>query len=293
MIRKEQNIAIAVASSGIAATLLAGGRTAHSVLKLPLTFAEGQTAVCNIRKNSDKASLLRSCKLLVWDECTMAHKIALEALDRTLQDIRDDPQPMGGLVVLLAGDFRQTLPVVTRGTPADELNACLKSSYLWSHIVKMHLTVNMRVQLHNDTTAAQFADELLKIGEGQLETDSEATVDKSYYGMDCDYKRQCNGVLTCRNGYCRCRDGMIYLPERKICEFTDTVTEMEDQRICIKFCVKNGFKGAEIFWMLQTAYGVAVMSRRRVFEWYKRFKEGREETANNERSGRPSTSTTP
>ncbi|UYV64484.1 hypothetical protein LAZ67_3000923 [Cordylochernes scorpioides] len=176
MVRKEQNIAIAVASSGIAATLLAGGRTAHSVLKLPLTFAEGQTAVCNIRKNSDKASLLRSCKLLVWDECTMAHKIALEALDRTLQDIRDDPQPMGGLVVLLAGDFRQTLPVVTRGTPADELNACLKSSYLWSHIVKMHLTVNMRVQLHNDTTAAQFADELLKIGEGQLETDSEGNI---------------------------------------------------------------------------------------------------------------------
>ncbi|UYV62945.1 hypothetical protein LAZ67_2002573 [Cordylochernes scorpioides] len=176
MVRKEQNIAIAVASSGIAATLLAGGRTAHSVLKLPLTFAEGQTAVCNIRKNSDKASLLRSCKLLVWDECTMAHKIALEALDRTLQDIRDDPQPMGGLVVLLVGDFRQTLPVVTRGTPADELNACLKSSYLWSHIVKMHLTVNMRVQLHNDTTAAQFADVLLKIGEGQLETDSEGNI---------------------------------------------------------------------------------------------------------------------
>ncbi|UYV65564.1 hypothetical protein LAZ67_3004710 [Cordylochernes scorpioides] len=68
---------------------------------------------------------------------------------------------------------------------------------------------------------------------------------------------------------------------------------MEDHRICIKFCVKNGFKGAEIFWMLQTAYGDAVMSRRRVFEWYKRFKESREETADNERSGRPSTSTTP
>ncbi|UYV66975.1 hypothetical protein LAZ67_4003507 [Cordylochernes scorpioides] len=54
-----------------------------------------------------------------------------------------------------------------------------------------------------------------------------------------------------------------------------SLTEMEDQRICIKFCVKNGFKGPEIFWMLQTAYGDAVMSRRRVFEWYKRFKEGR------------------
>ncbi|UYV69721.1 SPOPL [Cordylochernes scorpioides] len=34
------------------------------------------------------------------------------------KDIRDDPQPMGGLVVLLAGDFRQTLPVVTRDVSA-------------------------------------------------------------------------------------------------------------------------------------------------------------------------------
>ncbi|UYV71570.1 hypothetical protein LAZ67_8003713 [Cordylochernes scorpioides] len=68
---------------------------------------------------------------------------------------------------------------------------------------------------------------------------------------------------------------------------------MEDQRICIKFCVKNGFKGAEIFCMLHTAYGDAVMSQRRVFKWYKRFKDGREDTADNERSGRPSTSTTP
>ncbi|UYV80994.1 CLCN3 [Cordylochernes scorpioides] len=64
---------------------------------------------------------------------------------------------------------------------------------------------------------------------------------------------------------------------------------MEDQRICIKFCVKNGFKGGEIFWMLQTAYRDAVISRRRVFEWYKRFKEGREETADNKRSGDHST----
>ncbi|UYV73316.1 hypothetical protein LAZ67_10002682 [Cordylochernes scorpioides] len=45
--------------------------------------------------------------------------------------------------------------------------------------------------------------------------------------------------------------------------------------------------------MVHTAYGDAVMSRRRVFEWYKHFKEGREETADNERSGRPFTSTPP
>ncbi|UYV70004.1 hypothetical protein LAZ67_7001447 [Cordylochernes scorpioides] len=170
MVRKEQNIAIAVASSGIATTLPAGGRTAHSVLKLPLTFPEGQTAVCNIQKNSDKASLLRSCKLLVWDECTMAHKMPWKPLigHYRISVIFHNPWCFWPVI-----SDSPTDSVVTRDTPADELNACLKSSYLWSHIVKMHLTVNMRVQLHNDTTAAQFADELLKIGEGQLETDSE------------------------------------------------------------------------------------------------------------------------
>ncbi|UYV67099.1 hypothetical protein LAZ67_4003889 [Cordylochernes scorpioides] len=76
-------------------------------------------------------------------------------------------------------------------------------------------------------------------------------------------------------------------------KLSNILTEIEDQRIFIKFCVKNGFEGAKIFWMLQTAYGDTVMSRRRVFEWYKRFKEGREETADNECSGIPSTSTTP
>ncbi|UYV70069.1 hypothetical protein LAZ67_7001701 [Cordylochernes scorpioides] len=57
-------------------------------------------------------------------------------------------------------------------------------------------------------------------------------------------------------------------------------------------CEKR-IQGCRNFWMLQTAYGDALMSQRRVFEWYKHFKEGREETADNERSGRPSTSTMP
>ncbi|GFV33810.1 ATP-dependent DNA helicase, partial [Trichonephila clavipes] len=47
-IRKDRNVALAVASSGIAATLLSGGRTAHSVFKLPLNLASEETPTCNI-----------------------------------------------------------------------------------------------------------------------------------------------------------------------------------------------------------------------------------------------------
>ncbi|GBO99544.1 ATP-dependent DNA helicase pif1 [Eumeta japonica] len=170
-IRKDKGIAVAVASSGIAATLLNGGRTAHSVLKLPLNLAHEEMPVCNISKNSERGRMLQQCKLLVWDECTMSHKRAIEALDRTLKDIKSNPNIMGGMVVLLAGDFRQTLPVITKGTPADEINACLKASTLWVHVKTFSLSTNMRVQLHNDVQSGQYAAALLKIGEDRMAKD--------------------------------------------------------------------------------------------------------------------------
>ncbi|CAD6227170.1 GSCOCG00011940001-RA-CDS, partial [Cotesia congregata] len=38
---------------------------------------------------------LKTCKIIIWDECTMAHKKSLEALDKTLRDFRGNDQPMG------------------------------------------------------------------------------------------------------------------------------------------------------------------------------------------------------
>ena len=45
--------------------------------------------------------------------------------------------------------------------------------------------------------------------------------------------------------------------------------------------------------MLQEAFGDNAMSQSKNFLWYKRFKDGRTSVDDDERSGRPSTSTTP
>ncbi|XP_073955775.1 uncharacterized protein isoform X1 [Choristoneura fumiferana] len=171
-IRSQNEVALALASSGIAATLLEGGRTAHSALKLPLNMQINETPVCNIAKNSAIAKILQICKLIIWDECTMAHKRSLEALDRTLKDLRDNQNIFGGAMILLSGDFRQTLPVIPRSTVADELNACLKSSYLWRHVKTLQLTTNMRVLLQQDQTAIVFSKQLLDIGNGKVTVDT-------------------------------------------------------------------------------------------------------------------------
>ena len=77
----------------------------------------------------------------------MAHKKSLEALDRSLQVLRGNSKPFCSTLILLAGDFRPTLPVISRSTPADEMNACLKNSNLWVHVKTLKLTINMRVRL--------------------------------------------------------------------------------------------------------------------------------------------------
>ncbi|GBN34501.1 hypothetical protein AVEN_141351-1 [Araneus ventricosus] len=114
------------------------------------------------------ATVLKQCKIIIWDECTMAHKHSLEALDRTLKDIKNNDKLFGGTLLLLSGDFRQTLPVIPRSTYADEINACLKSSRLWRNVEKIQLTVNMRVQMLQDPSAETFSKQLLDIGDGKV-----------------------------------------------------------------------------------------------------------------------------
>ncbi|GBP40400.1 ATP-dependent DNA helicase pif1 [Eumeta japonica] len=163
-IRSEKNIAVVVASSGIAATLIEGGETAHSAFKLPLNLGCSEYPLCNMSKQSDMAHVLREAKVITWDECTMAHKKGIEALNRTLQDIQGCDRIMGGVVVLLAGDFRQTLPVVPRGTRADEVKACIKSSILWPSVKVLPLTINMRLHLQPNSKAEEFSKLLIDIG---------------------------------------------------------------------------------------------------------------------------------
>ena len=59
-----------------------------------------------------------------------------------------------------------------------------------------------------------------------------------------------------------------------------------EERYAIKLCVKLGKNAIETYGMLQTAYGPSCMDRSLVFEWQKRFKEGREPVRDDEKCGR-------
>ncbi|XP_076030510.1 uncharacterized protein LOC143018816 [Oratosquilla oratoria] len=161
-VRSQGKVALAVASSGIAATVLSGGRTAHNMFKIPLMEYD-ETRACSINKNTELARLLQQTQLIVWDEVVMANKNMLTAVDITLRDIMDNDDFMGGKVFVCAGDFRQILPVIRNGGKTEELAYCIKSSYMWDGLTKLELTENVRLK-KDDVKNNKFAKQLLSLG---------------------------------------------------------------------------------------------------------------------------------
>jgi transposase len=68
------------------------------------------------------------------------------------------------------------------------------------------------------------------------------------------------------------------------------MTELVEQRYCIKFCQKLGDSKAEPIRKIQQAFGDDAMGASQIKEWFNRFKVGRTFADSDQRSGRPSTS---
>nr|GEZ98434.1 hypothetical protein [Tanacetum cinerariifolium] len=102
----------------IASLLMSGGRTVHSKFHIPINVDE--TSHCSISAQSDLGALLKRCKLIIWDEVPMAHKLCFEALDHSLRDILRQnsydtyERPFGNMTMVFGDDFRQVLSVVPK-----------------------------------------------------------------------------------------------------------------------------------------------------------------------------------
>ena len=94
--RSKNQIALVVASSGVAASLLPGGRTVHNRFRFPLEIGEKVSSA--ISKQSGDELLIIESRLIIWDEATMAHRKLIEGLDNLLHDLT-------GKHVVFGGDF--------------------------------------------------------------------------------------------------------------------------------------------------------------------------------------------
>jgi hypothetical protein len=186
-VRSGGRIVLCVASSGIAALLLDGGRTAHSQFAIPIQI--DSDSPCGIDVQSVLATLIVYAALIVWDEAPMTHRLSYEKVNKCFQDVMAarvhsslKHRLWGGKLVVTSGDFRQVLPIVRRGTRAQVVAASLSSSNtIWHHPDhrQLQLRINMRVlrllSRYNPEHAPvlrEFAEWQLAVGDGRANADN-------------------------------------------------------------------------------------------------------------------------
>lgn len=149
-----------MAFTGIAASLLPGGTTLHSRFRLPVPVTN--TSNSRLSADSREANEIRNAGLILWDEASMCSLHILHAVDRFLRDICQVNTIFGGKVVVIGGDFRQTLPIAQRTMRNDGVTISLKRSALWPQLVKYALVQNMRA----NADQVAFAEWLRNLGSG-------------------------------------------------------------------------------------------------------------------------------
>lgn len=89
----------ATASTGIAATVLIGGKTIHSTFWIPIEVDDDTPP--KINAHADYATPIRESELVVIDEISMLHRNVLSYLDRMLRDVCSSTEAFGGKVIVI------------------------------------------------------------------------------------------------------------------------------------------------------------------------------------------------
>ncbi|VDL75253.1 unnamed protein product [Nippostrongylus brasiliensis] len=109
--------------------------------------------------------------VIIWDKISMVSKAAFEAVDTVLRDLMQNNIPFGGKLIVVGGDFRQTLPIVQHGGREETVEACVSHSSVWDLFIKLRLTTNMRAR----GAGAEWQNFLLRVGNGE-ENDADGRI---------------------------------------------------------------------------------------------------------------------
>lgn len=139
----------AVAYTRMGACLLKEGRTVYSRFKMP--WRNDGDFVSHVTDGSQAAADLYESQVIVWDQAPSCHKGMLTEVDQLLQRLMNNSHPFGGKIMLLAGDFRETLPI-SKGASEQEtvFNTILYAKSVWSYVKQLELTQNMRFKRDGD-----------------------------------------------------------------------------------------------------------------------------------------------
>ncbi|MBI2630900.1 AAA family ATPase [Candidatus Nomurabacteria bacterium] len=119
---RERDIEPAItASTGIAATHI-GGMTIHSWSGIGIKENLTDYDLDRIASNEYIHKRILKTRVLIIDEVSMLRTGAFAMIDAVCREIKQNPEPFGGMQIVLVGDFFQLPPVEKYGVNAGEQN---------------------------------------------------------------------------------------------------------------------------------------------------------------------------
>lgn len=186
---------IVTAPTGIAA-LNAGGVTLHSQFQLPpggfipqqgelyinehLKLETRSSLMRHMRMSDVKRNILREMELLIIDEVSMLRADLLDAIDFTLQYIRRNQMPFGGVQVLFIGDLLQ-LPPVTNKEEWNVLSRYYSSPFFFdAQVLRNHPPQYIELDTIYRQSDAEFTGLLNRMRYNQLNNDDVELLNTHY-----------------------------------------------------------------------------------------------------------------
>ena len=164
---------LVTASTGKAATNI-NGTTLHSAFHLPVKTGNRSF---EYRKPSDEVlhvmrNKYKYLKVLLIDEISMTGKETFRHLNRTLQLIKNNTFPFGGISVIAIGDFLQLPPVMQQGIYV-KTNQTQKGTYkaLQPDLWEKHFKLHELIEIVRQSSDPEFAEMLNRIRIGNQTND--------------------------------------------------------------------------------------------------------------------------
>jgi ATP-dependent DNA helicase PIF1 len=143
--------------------LLKGGTTCHSRFGLPVPFNKESTS--RFSAFSYEADQISKSRVILADEASMMPGAFLIELDSLLRDFTNNSSIFGNKIILLSGDFRQTLPIFPNSTRSEIVAQCINKTNLFRMYFNIvNLTQNMRL----NSDQLEFCEWLQQLGNGEL-----------------------------------------------------------------------------------------------------------------------------
>nr|GEX02415.1 DNA helicase [Tanacetum cinerariifolium]GEX02419.1 DNA helicase [Tanacetum cinerariifolium] len=150
-----------------------------------------QSPPWHLLKKSQLRNLLVETYLIIWDATPINVKLCFETLERILRDLMDAPNVLfGGKMIVLGGDFGQTLP--KKGVGKELIAASIAESHLWCHFRICTLKENMNLQRSGLTNEERkrsetFAKWVLGVGDEKIGKPEEEYQDSFWITIPPEY----------------------------------------------------------------------------------------------------------